>query len=119
MTIEEKLKMYREKRQFIYEVSRAFVKVPGGHSVEEVRYEVFFKETESGPEVIEWLTVQYNGGGRAHRRVTCNSNSANFREVANMVEGGCYGENPIYWALDKMGWKKLDIYQMCSYKEVK
>ena len=119
MTIEEKLKMYREKKQFIYEVSRTFIKVPSGHSVEEVSYEVFFKDTEFGPEILEWITVRYKGGGKAHRRVTGNSNSANFREVANMVEGGCYDENTIYWALDKMGWKKLDLYQMYSYKEVK
>ena len=119
MTIEEKLKMYREKRQFIYEFSRAFVKVPGGHSVEDIRYDVFFKDMESGPEIVEWLTVQYKGGGRAHRRVCANSNSANFQEVADMVEGGCYGENPIYWAMDKMGWKKLDLNAMTSFKEVK
>ena len=118
MTIAEKLKMYREKRQFIYEVSRVFTTVRGGHSVEDVRYEVFFKDTEYGPEIIEWLTVQYNGGGRAHRRVCGNSNSANFQEVADMVDGGCYGENPIYWAMDKMGWKKLDLNAMSSYREV-
>lgn len=117
MTIEEKLKMYREKRQFIYEVAMTFVKVPGGHSVEDVRYEAFFKETEFGPEVIEWLTVQYKGGGRAHRRVTCNSNSANFQAVATMIEGGCYDENPVYWTLDKMGWKKLDLNAIYSFKE--
>ena len=40
MTIEEKLKMYREKRQFIYEVSMTFIKVPGGHSIDGVLYEV-------------------------------------------------------------------------------
>ena len=119
MTIEEKLKMYREKKQFIYEVSRTFVKVPGGHSVEEVSYEVFFKDTEYGPEITEWVTVQYKGGGKAHKRVTCNSNSANFQTVANMIEGGCYEENHVYWALTDRGWKKLDLYQMCSYKEVK
>lgn len=119
MTVSEKLKMYREKKQFIYEVSRTFVKVPAGHSVEEVSYEVFFKDTEFGPETLEWITVQYKGGGKAHRRVTGNSNSANFQAVASMIEGGCYEDNPVYWSLDRMGWKKLDLYQMYSYKEVK
>lgn len=119
MTIGEKLAMYREKRQFIYEVAMTFVKVPGGHAVRDVRYEVFFKETQYGPEIIEWLTVQYKGGAESHRRVTCNSNAANFREVANMLEGGCYSENPVYLALTDMGWKKLDLNTMTSYKEAK
>ena len=119
MTIEEKLKIYREKRQFIYEVSRAFVKVPGGHSVEDVLYEVFFKEYAHCTDVVEWITVQYKGGGKAHRRVDYNSNSANFKTVAAMIEGGYYEENLVYQSMDKVGYRKLDLNTMCSYKEEK
>ena len=39
MTIEEKLKMYREKKSFIYDISFAFIKNPNGHSVKEITYE--------------------------------------------------------------------------------
>ena len=119
MTVAEKLKMYREKRQFIYEVSRTFIKVPSGHSVDGVIYEVFFKETEYGIETLECITVQYKGGAEAHKRVCCNSNSANFRVIADMIDGGCYGENPTYWVLPDMGWKKLDLNKITSYEEVK
>ena len=119
MTIEEKLKMYREKRQFIYEVSMAFIKVPGGHCVDGVVYEVFFRETDWGIEIAEWITVQYKGGAEAHKVVSGNSNSANFQVVAGMIEGGCYEQNFTYDLLATRGWKKLDLNQMTSYKEVK
>ena len=119
MTVEEKLKMYREKRQFLYEVSMAFIKVPRGHSVDGVVYEVFFQEHDWGTEISEWVTVQYNGGAEAHRVVTGNSNAANFEVVASMVHGGCYGQNLTYEALAERGFKKLDLNAMTSYKEVK
>ena len=119
MTIEEKLKMYREKRQFIYEVSMAFIKVPGGHSVDGVVYEVFFRETDWGTEIAEWVTVQYKGGAEAHKVVSGNSNSANFQVVASMVEGGCYEQNFTYKLLEARGWKKLDLNTMTSFKEAK
>lgn len=119
MTIEEKLKMYREKRQFIYEVSMAFIKVPGGHAVDGVLYEVFFRESEYGTKIVEWITVQYKGGAEAHKGVSGNSNEANFQAVANMIAGGCYEDNIWYEDLANCGWKKLDLNQMTSYKEAK
>ena len=119
MTIEEKLKMYREKRQFIYNVAMTFVKVPSGHSVDGVDYEVFFKESDWGTEIVEWVTVQYKGGAEAHKVVSGNSNSANFQVVACMIEGGCYEQNFTYEQLAERGFKKLDLNQMTFYKEVK
>lgn len=119
MTTEEKLKMYREKRQFIYNVAMAFIKVPKGHSVDGIVYEVFFKDSDWGTEITEWITVQYKGGAEAHKVVSGNSNSANFQVVASMIEGGCYEQNFTYEALAERGWKKLDLNAMCSYKEIK
>ena len=121
MTIEEKLKMYREKRQFIYEVSMAFIKVPKGHSVDSIVYEVFFQEFAEPyrVDVVEWVTVTYFGGGQAHKCVSGNSNSANFQVVASMVEGGCYEQNRAYELLTDRGYKKLDLNKMLSYQEAK
>ena len=119
MTIEEKLKMYREKRQFIYEVSRAFIKVPRGHSVDGVVYEVFFREAEHCTDIAEWITVQFDGGAEAHRLVSCNSNSANFQVIASMIDGGCYEQNHAYDSLTERGFKKLDLNAMYSYQEIK
>ena len=120
MTIEEKLKMYREKRQFVYEISMTFIKVPKGHSVKDVTYEVFFKESDFGwIDLTEWVTVTYDGGGKAHKCVSGNSNAANFEVVASMIHGGCYDQNFTYDNLADRGYKKLDLNSMTSYKEAK
>lgn len=119
MTIEEKLKMYREKRQFIYEISMTFVKVPSGHTIEEVTYEVLFKETSRGTDIVEWVTVHYKGGAEARRPVSGNSNSANFEVVATMIHGGCYEFNPLYDRYIEEGYKKLDLNKITSYQEAR
>lgn len=120
MSIEEKLKMYREKRQFVYEISMTFIKVPKGHSVKDVTYEVFFKESDWGwTDLTEWVTVTYDGGGKAHKCVSGNSNAANFEVVASMIHGGCYDQNFTYDNLADHGYKKLDLNAMTSYREVK
>jgi hypothetical protein len=119
MTIEEKLKMYREKRQFIYDVSMAFIKNPKSHSVDDIIYEVLFKVNDLGEHFSEWITIRYEGGAKAHRCVSCNSNSANFKNIAEMIDGGYYGENEHYIALIGKDWKKLDLNKMCGLHEVK
>lgn len=119
MTVEEKLKMYREKRQFVYELAMTFVKVPKGHSVVDIFYEVFFKEFGDATDISEWVTVTYFGGGQAHRVVSGNSNSANFQVVASMLDGGCYEQNRTYELLADRGYKKLDLNAMTSYKEAR
>lgn len=119
MTIEEKLKMYREKRQFVYELSMTFIKVPFGHTIADIHYEVFFKEFADWTDITEWITVTYFGGGQAHKCVSGNSNAANFEVVASMVHGGCYDQNLTYENLDGRSYKKLDLNSMTSYKEAK
>lgn len=119
MTIEEKLKMYREKRQFIYDISAAFIRNPKGHSVASTVYEVWFQETERGPYFSEWLIVRYDGGGWASRIVSGNSNSANFENIASMINGGYYAEKNSYEALPDRGWKKLDLNKVSGLYEVK
>lgn len=121
MTIEEKLEMYRNKRQFIYWVAKAFKEVRRGHSVRDVIYEVFFQEYSEPYRVdlVEWITVIYDGGAKAHCVVSGNSNAANFEVVASMVHGGCYGQNRTYELLTERGFKKLDLNMMLSLKEAK
>lgn len=119
MTITEKLKMYREKKNFIWDVAQAFIKNPIGHTIADLEYEVFFKEAGSDFEFAEWLAVTYRGGAKAYRRITWNSNTANFIDIAEMIEGGCYGENPVYFLLEERGWKKLDLTKMCVIQEAK
>ena len=97
----------------------AFIKVPKGHTVDDVVYEVFFMETETGPRFTEWLTVHYAGGAAAHRGVSGNSNSANFCVVADMIHGGCYDYNRMYEELTKDGWKLLNLNKIGGLYEVK
>lgn len=118
MTIEEKLKMYREKKQFIYDVSLAFIKNPKGHTVDDVVYEVLFKVDAQGQHFSEWLTLQYFGGAKAHRCISGNSNSANFRNIADMIEGGCYEQNFDYDRLLSTGWCKLDLAKICGLHKI-
>jgi hypothetical protein len=121
MSIEERLKMYREKRQFLYDVSMAFIKNPKGHTVDGIVYEVFFSE-EAYPYRVsfsEWLTVQYRGGAEARCCVSGNSNSANFEVVARMINGGNYAENAYYQDLLYRGWRELDLNKMVGLHEVK
>ena len=117
MTIEEKLKMYREKKNFIHDVSMAFIKNPKGHSVDGVVYEVWFTETERGTFFNEWVIVQFAGGAESHRIVTGNSSSANFREVARLIEGGYYEERASYEAQAERGFKKLCLTKVSGYYE--
>ncbi len=119
MTIEERLKMYREKRQFIYDVSMAFIKNPKGHTVDGIVYEVLFQVDENGAKFAEWLTLQYKGGAEAHCCVSGNSSPANFEVVARMLYGGHYTENAYYQDLANRGWMKLDLNKMCGLHEVK
>ena len=119
MTVEEKLKMYREKRQFAYEMSMTFIKVPSGHSIQDITYEVFFRETEYCTEVVEWLTVTYHGGGKSHRCVSGNSNAANFEVVATVIYSGHYDQNLTYADLAARGYKKMDLNKMASFEEAK
>ena len=119
MTIIEKLKMYREKRQFAYELGMTFIKVPAGHAITDVKYEAFFKEFADFTDISEWITVTYVGGGKSHRCVTGNSNAANFEVVATVIYGGHYDQNLTYANLADRGYKKLDLNSMTSYKEVK
>ena len=117
MTTEERLEMYREKKRFIQDTSLAFTKNPSGHTVDDIVYEVLFNEDKFGQYFSEWLIVKYQGGAEARRSISCNSNYANFRAIADVIEGGHYGQNPDYERLLDIGWKKLDITKINELQE--
>lgn len=76
------------KKNFIDRVSYA---ISGQHriSVMNVDYQVF--ETKEGY-AKEYLVVTYKGGAIAARNVNGDSQSAMFREIAKMIDGGYYAE---------------------------
>ena len=114
MTVEERLKMYREKKQFIYNIAAAFVKCPKGHSVRDITYEVWHKESEQfGHIFVEWIIVHYDGGAISPRRVEGNSNTANFRAIGEMLDSSYYEDLYLYKESQvALGYRKVDLTKL-------
>lgn len=114
MTIEEKLKMYREKKKFISDIDKVFTNNSRGHSVFEIAYEVWHKEHEQfGHEFVEWIIVQYHGGGKSYIKATANSNTANFRAIGEVLDHGNYSEIDTYCVRQvELGYKKVDLAKL-------
>lgn len=110
MTLEEKLKMYREKQKFVENISGVFQVAPGCPSVEGVTYEVYTKQfSDRLSETREWVIVHYTGGGRAMKIVSGNSNAANFVVIGSMLQGGCYEQVRMYQEQEEQGYRRVDL----------
>lgn len=109
MTIAEKLEMYANKKAFIDNVSKAFAKNLSKSSVTSLEYEVYHRKvTVNGEErdhYVEYVVVNFIGGGKCVRFVSGNSNTANFRVIGEMLDGGYYDEIPTYNGLKDNGFK--------------
>lgn len=109
MTITEKLEMYANKKAFIDNVSKAFAKNLSKSSVTSLEYEVYHRKvTINGEErdhYVEYVVVNFIGGGKCVRFVSGNSNTANFRVIGEMLDGGYYDEIPTYNGLKDKGFK--------------
>lgn len=102
MTIKEKINMYRNKRNFIRTVSKAFETLNTYSSVTSIDYEVYKKE--AGNDFVyyyEFVVVTFIGGAKCVKLVNGNSNIANFRAVGSMLDGGYYDEIPNYESLEE------------------
>lgn len=117
MSIEEKLKMYREKKNFIWHIANLFVKNPAGHTVLDIVYEVWHKEMNGNHYFNEWVIVYFKGGAACPRRVGGNSNVANFRAIAELIEGGYYEEQPWYEKQKELGFKKVTLTKLSLTEE--
>lgn len=88
------LAMYKEKKGFISALSETIKNYkPRGLTVEKISYEVY--KTAQGW-IREWIVVTYYGGGFTAKIVSGNSNSANFKVIAEVLDGGDYSEVPYY-----------------------
>lgn len=106
MTITEKLEMYANKKAFIDNVSKAFAKNLSKSSVTSLEYEVYRKDIdEERVHFVEYVVVNFIGGGKCVRFVSGNSNTANFRVIGEMLDGGYYDEIPTYNGLKDNGFK--------------
>lgn len=89
--------LYR-KQVSVEAISRAFSEAhdiyeyPFG-SATGVEYRVYLSKGVNGKTyVIEFLVLHLTGGAIEVRSASCNSNSANFREIGRMLDGGYYDE---------------------------
>lgn len=107
MTVEERIKMYKDKKAFIDKLSEALL--ISKTTVMKVSYEVYQKDFNGHTFYEEFLVVTYYGGGKAVRRVNGNSDSANLISLATMVDGGYYDEVRDYETLTDYGFTKVDL----------
>jgi hypothetical protein len=113
MTKQEKIAMYNEKRAFVKNISKVFETKPAGSSVESLDYEVYEKEIARDEniyrEIVEFVIVHFFGGGKSVKVVTGNSNTANFRVLGTMLNGGYYDENLRYDSMIENGYELVEL----------
>ena len=108
MTNDELHEMYLEKKKFIENLNEVFQMEPGCPTVEGVHYEVYTKDYGEGRiDTREWAIVHFLGGGKSVKRVTGNSNIANFRVIGSMLAGGEYDEVDTYQKQIEDGYAKV------------
>lgn len=119
MTIDEKLKMYREKSGFIADIDKLFTRNSKGHSIAEISYEVWHKESEQCEhDFIEWIIVSYNGGAKSYLRATGNSNTANFRAISEVLDHGFYEDMITYCKRQVvLGYRKVNLAKLVLTEE--
>lgn len=119
MTITEKIEMYKGKKAFIKNVSKAFEATPRISSVTSIDYEVYRKEiNEDTTYFAEYIIVNFFGGGKSVRLVNGNSCTANFREIGKLLDGGYYEENRQYETLEDNGFTFVSISGEDKLKEL-
>lgn len=96
MTVEERIKMYKEKKAFIDKLSEALLM--SKTTVMKVSYEVYsrYNPEYDTTHYTEFAVVTFTGGAKSVRTVNGNSDSANFREIGKLIDGGYYDELEYY-----------------------
>jgi hypothetical protein len=121
MSMEDKIKMYQEKKTFIKGISAVFEKKPAGSSVERIDYEVFHKivvrDENTYHHFVEFVIVRFEGGGKSVKVVSGNSNTANFRVIGPMLDGGYYDENSYYDSMIETGYDLVALSGEDKLKE--
>lgn len=113
MTYEEKIEMYKGKKAFIDNISKAFEATPRVSTVVSIEYEVYTRKVTINKKecdhYVEYLVVHFFGGSKSAKFVSGNSCTANFRALGSMLDGGYYDENREYETLDDKGFALIDL----------
>ena len=96
LTVEEKIKMYKGKKAFIDNISKALEL--SNTTVMRVDYEVYSKYNPEydATHYAEFAVVTFVGGGKSVRVISGNSNNTNFQEIGKLINGGYYDELEFY-----------------------
>jgi len=100
---EMRMECFKAKASFVNHVDFAFASYAYEKEIqgyletlggcESVRYEVYQVNLPDGTyHITEFIIVTYIGGAIAPRNVTANSLSSILRDIASMMNGGCYDE---------------------------
>ena len=109
MTDMEKFRMFQEKNSFIRKLNLVLTTPkPKGMSVEGVEYEVWKREIEGVMRYQEIIVLTFQGGGILPISANGNSNSANFRVIAENINGGDYSFTPTYMKIKEL-WSLVDL----------
>jgi hypothetical protein len=108
MTNTQRIDMYKRKKTFINNISRAFELSES--TVMSVGYEVYRKEiSPDDTYFMEYLVITFVGGAKIVRIANGNSDAANFREIGKLIDGGYYDEVDFYETILENGYTKVNL----------
>ena len=109
MTITEKINMYKGKKEFVADISKAFESRSYKTGIVSIEYEVYRKTDDNRDYFAEFLVVTFEGGGKSVRSANGNSHIANYQELGKLLLGGYYDEIRAYDALTEEGFTKVNL----------
>jgi hypothetical protein len=110
MTIEEKLKMYKEKERFVEAISGVFQTTKHNSTIEGISYEVYNKSFGGSlSETREYIVVYYAGGAKAPRTVSGYNCTAIYRIIGDLLNGGYYEEVLEFDSLLEAGYERIGL----------
>lgn len=96
---QERYNELQNKKKFVADISKVFVKQTRYTSVEDIKYDVIVTDNY----IEEFVVVTYFGGAIAAARSTGNSLTAIFRTIGGLLDGGNYDGNQYYTYLKEAG----------------
>ena len=110
MTWEEKIEIFREKQEFVEQLSKVFKVTKHNSTVEGFSYEVYHKSfSDRLSETREYVVVCYTGGAKAPRTVSGYSCTAVYRFIGELLSGGYYDEVREYESLLEEGYERIKL----------
>lgn len=108
MTITEKIEMYKNKKHFVEGISEVFETLSNTGGIKKISYELYEKViNENTTYFCEYIVVTFEGGGKSPINVNGNSNTANFKAISKLINGGYYDEVEYYKGMEESGFERV------------